>query len=119
MPSQCKRQWLKNKDFSETRNSALSPWWGGFRPPALKRRLELSAGPGWDRQPEVAQESPQLYFEIQALNDYGAESLEALAKAVESIRRAVLAQDPETFSQLMERGREYLEDRRNLTAKRA
>jgi chorismate mutase/prephenate dehydrogenase len=67
----------------------------------------------------VAQESPQLYYEIQALNDYGAESLEALAKAVESIRRAVLAQDPLTFTHLMERGREYLEDRRNLTAKRA
>jgi hypothetical protein len=31
----------------------------------------------------------------------------------------VLAQDPDTFSQLMERGREYLEDRRSLTAKRA
>lgn len=67
----------------------------------------------------VAQESPQLYFEIQSLNDYGAESLEALAKAVESIRRAVLAQDAAAFTSLMERGREYLEDRRTLTAKRA
>ncbi len=37
----------------------------------------------------VAQESPELYFEIQSLNDYGAESLEALSKAVERLRAAV------------------------------
>ncbi len=67
----------------------------------------------------VAQESPDLYFEIQSLNDYGAESLEALAKAVERIRRAVLARDRGAFRELMERGRDYLADRRSITAKRA
>ena len=67
----------------------------------------------------VAQESPDLYFEIQSLNDYGAESLEALAKAVERVRAAVLSRDRAAFADLMVRGREYLEDRRSLSAKRA
>jgi chorismate mutase/prephenate dehydrogenase len=67
----------------------------------------------------VAQESPELYFEIQGLNDYGAESLEALARAVESLRRAVLAQDEAAFTALMRQGREYLEDRRSRQAARA
>lgn len=67
----------------------------------------------------VAQESPDLYYEIQSLNDYGAESLEALAKAVERLRAAVLERDPAAFTALMTRGREYLEDRRSLTEKRA
>jgi chorismate mutase/prephenate dehydrogenase len=67
----------------------------------------------------VAQESPELYFEIQALNDYGSESLEALAQAVERLRSAVLSQDFEAFESLMRRGREYLEDRRAVTERRA
>lgn len=67
----------------------------------------------------VAQESPDLYFEIQALNDYGAESLEALAKAVERLRTAVLSRDKASFAGLMTRGRAYLEDRRSITEKRA
>src|SRR5438132_9227934 len=33
------------------------------------------------------------YYEIQSLNDYGAESLEALSQAVERLRAAVLSQD--------------------------
>ncbi len=52
----------------------------------------------------VAEESPDLYFEIQALNDYGAESLEALSKAVERIRAAVLSKDHTTFTALMRLG---------------
>ena len=67
----------------------------------------------------VAQESPELYFEIQSLNDYGAESLEALVRAVESLRRAVLAKDEVAFTALMRQGREYLEDRRSRQATRA
>ncbi|MGH8286646.1 MAG: prephenate dehydrogenase dimerization domain-containing protein, partial [Steroidobacteraceae bacterium] len=66
----------------------------------------------------VARESPDLYFEIQSLNDYGAESLEALAQAVERIRSAVLSRDQQRFAALMERGREYLEDRRSVTERR-
>jgi len=67
----------------------------------------------------VAQESPELYFEIQSLNDYGAESLEALSQAVERLRTAVISQDFESFAALMRRGREYLEDRRSVAERRA
>ena len=67
---------------------------------------------------KVAQENPDLYFEIQSLNDYGAESLEALAKAVEKIRAAVLARQRGEFTALMLRGREYLDDRRSLNERR-
>jgi chorismate mutase/prephenate dehydrogenase len=67
----------------------------------------------------VAQDSPELYYEIQSLNDYGAESLEALAQAVERVRTAVLTRDHDTFVALMRRGRDYLEDRRTVTERRA
>jgi len=67
----------------------------------------------------VAQESPELYFEIQSLNDYGSESLEALSQAVERLRTAVISQDFESFAALMRRGREYLEDRRTVAERRA
>jgi chorismate mutase / prephenate dehydrogenase len=67
----------------------------------------------------VAQESPELYYEIQSLNDYGSESLEALSLAVEKLRTAVLSRDFESFATLMRRGREYLEDRRSVTERRA
>ena len=67
----------------------------------------------------VAQESPELYFEIQSLNDYGSESLEALSQAVEKLRTAVISQDFESFANLMRRGREYLEDRRSVAERRA
>ena len=67
----------------------------------------------------VAQESPELYFEIQSLNDYGSESLEALSQAVERLRAAVISRDFESFATLMRRGREYLEDRRSVAERRA
>jgi chorismate mutase/prephenate dehydrogenase len=67
----------------------------------------------------VARDNPELYYEIQSLNDYGAESLEALSQAVERIRTAVLSQDHDAFVALMRRGRDYLEDRKSLTERRA
>lgn len=86
-------------------------------------RLARLSSTTFDNQLEVAsavaQESPELYYEIQSLNDYGAESLEALAKAVERIRTAILSQDHDAFVALMQRGREYLEDRRSVTERRA
>jgi chorismate mutase/prephenate dehydrogenase len=60
----------------------------------------------------VARESPQLYFEIQSLNDYGTESLTALLYAVERLRSVVRAGDEPGFTALMRRGRDYLEGRR-------
>lgn len=59
----------------------------------------------------VAAENPDLYFEIQTLNDYGTESLAALLYAVERLRSVVRANDKEGFRSLMLRGRGYLEGR--------
>jgi chorismate mutase / prephenate dehydrogenase len=57
---------------------------------------------------KVAAENPDLYFEIQSLNDYGTESLAALLYAVERIRSVVRANDLDGFRALMTRGRSYL-----------
>jgi chorismate mutase/prephenate dehydrogenase len=59
----------------------------------------------------VAAENPDLYFEIQTLNDYGTESLAALLYAVERLRSVVRAGDLEAFRLLMTRGKEYLATR--------
>ena len=59
----------------------------------------------------VAAESPELYFEIQGLNDYGLESLDALQSAVNDIVTAVRGGDLEGFRDLMNRGRAYLDVR--------
>src|ERR1700736_4176062 len=67
----------------------------------------------------VAGDNPDLYYEIQSLNDYGAESLEALSQAVERIRTAVVSQDHDAFVALMRQGRDYLEDRRSVAERRA
>jgi chorismate mutase/prephenate dehydrogenase len=91
----------------------------GEAAPRLARLSSTTFDAQLDVASKVAQESPDLYFEIQALNDYGAESLEALAKAVERLRRAVLSRDRAAFTELMTRGREYLEDRRTITERRA
>lgn len=56
----------------------------------------------------VAEESPHLYFEIQALNEYGTEALAALLHAVERVRSIVRSGDEAAFAALMERGRDYL-----------
>ena len=60
---------------------------------------------------KVAAENPDLYFEIQTLNDYGSEALAALLYAVERLRSVVRAGDLEGFRQLMTRGKGYLEHR--------
>ena len=91
----------------------------GEAAPKLAKMSSSTFDAQLDVATRVAQESPDLYYEIQSLNDYGAESLEALAKAVERIRAAVLAQDHASFVALMNRGREYLEDRRSVTERRA
>jgi chorismate mutase / prephenate dehydrogenase len=60
---------------------------------------------------KVAAENPDLYFEIQTLNDYGTESLAALLYAVERLRSVVRANDLEGFRALMTKGKGYLEAR--------
>jgi len=59
----------------------------------------------------VANESPELYFEIQSLNDYGRESLSALRDAVERLWKSVSQNDAPEFAALMQQGREYLAGR--------
>jgi len=59
----------------------------------------------------VAGESPALYFEIQALNQYGGESLAALVEAVTRLQALVANQDAAGFARLMKRGQSYLQDR--------
>lgn len=60
---------------------------------------------------KVAGENPQLYYEIQSLNEFGLEPLNALREAVESIAATVRAQDEAAFVKLMEDGRNYLDSR--------
>lgn len=59
----------------------------------------------------VAHDNPHLYFEIQALNEYGYTSLEALRTAAEKIQSLIAAGDESGFVELMKSGRSYLEKR--------
>ena len=60
----------------------------------------------------VADESPQLYFEIQHLNPHGLAPLRELAKAVQQVSQIVESGDEAAFVELMEQGRRYLAERR-------
>lgn len=55
----------------------------------------------------VAHESPALYYEIQRLNEFGGQSLDALKRAVDAICGAVGRDDRQRFTELMEAGRAY------------
>jgi chorismate mutase/prephenate dehydrogenase len=91
----------------------------GEAAPKLARMSSTTFDAQLEVATRVAQDSAELYYEIQSLNDYGAESLEALAQAVERLRTAVLSQDHDAFVALMRRGRDYLQDRRSVTERRA
>jgi chorismate mutase/prephenate dehydrogenase len=83
----------------------------GEAAPRLARMSSTTFDSQLDVASRVAEESPALYFEIQALNDYGTESLSALLFAVERLRATVRSGDAAGFRQMMERGREYLHTR--------
>jgi chorismate mutase/prephenate dehydrogenase len=91
----------------------------GEAAPKLARMSSTTFDAQLDVATNVAEESPELYYEIQALNDYGAESLQALSAAVERLRTAVATGDFPTFRALMEQGLAYLQGRREQVAKRA
>jgi len=59
----------------------------------------------------VAGENPHLYYEIQALNSYGKESLEALSTAVENLKTFVVDGDEDAFVAMMSAGNAYLGSR--------
>jgi len=78
-------------------------------------RLARMSSTTFDSQLEVAsrvaEESPELYYEIQSLNEYGGESLEALRRSVQRLVETVKAHDAAGFKTLMQQGRAYLQGR--------
>ena len=83
---------------------------------AAPRLVQLSSttfDAQFDIASDVAEESPELYYEIQRLNDFGAESLDALARAVDAVRSAVASGDQARFTALMRQGHEYVKGRRD------
>lgn len=78
-------------------------------------RLAAMSSTTYDAQADIAEkvsnESADLYFEIQSLNDYGRESLQALRDAVERVYKAVSNNDLKDFAAMMSQGREYLAGR--------
>ena len=81
---------------------------------AAQRLAQLSSTT-YDAQIDIAtkvsQESPELYFEIQQLNEYGCESLQALQQAVTQVCNSVQQNNAAGFKVLMSKGREYLAGR--------
>jgi chorismate mutase/prephenate dehydrogenase len=81
----------------------------------LVPRLQKMSSTTFDAQLQVASlvatDNPHLYFEIQALNDYGTASLQALRSAAERIQRLVESGNESGFVELMAAGRRYLENR--------
>ena len=75
-------------------------------------RLAQLSSTTFDAQIEVARrvasENPHLYFEIQALNDFGLSALQALRDAVERLHTIVAGRDEEAFAALMQQGERYL-----------
>ena len=59
----------------------------------------------------VAQDNPRLYFEIQNLNKFGLDPLDALCESMMRIRDLVAAGDEDGFVDLMGKGRKYLATR--------
>jgi chorismate mutase/prephenate dehydrogenase len=60
----------------------------------------------------VAHDNPRMYFEIQNLNDFGIDPLDALCESAARIRDVVANRDEEAFVELMQKGRDYLAARR-------
>ena len=59
----------------------------------------------------VTRDNPHMYFEIQKLNEYGLEPLEALCKSAANIRDVVASGDESGFVDMMKKGLAYLETR--------
>ena len=91
----------------------------GESAPRLVKLSSTTFDAQFDIASKVAEESPELYFEIQRLNEFGGESLDALARAVEALRSAVAAGDLQRFRTLMLQGLEYTQGRRVVTQQRA
>jgi chorismate mutase/prephenate dehydrogenase len=84
----------------------------GEAAPRLARMSSTTFDAQLDVATRVAAESPELYYEIQSLNQYGEDSLQALSAAVERLHRAVREHDPQAFTEMMRRGHAYLQVRK-------
>ena len=60
---------------------------------------------------QVASENPDLYFEIQRLNEHGLDALDTLAEALATLRQTVASGNRKQFRRLMLAGRDYLAGR--------
>jgi len=83
----------------------------GEAAPRLAKLSSTTFDSQLDVASRVAAESPDLYFEIQSANEYGGESLAALQRAVERLVAAVKSKNSREFTELMNRGRAYLDVR--------
>jgi chorismate mutase / prephenate dehydrogenase len=83
----------------------------GEAAPRLARMSSTTFDSQLDVASRVAAESPDLYYEIQSLNEYGGESLEALRRSVEHMVALIKGRDAEGFKDLMRQGRAYLDGR--------
>lgn len=86
-------------------NAALAG--GPFAFSRLERMASTTFRKQVDVAREVAQESPRLYYEIQALNPGTDAVLARLERAVRDLRAAIAARDQPGFTALMELGRRY------------
>ena len=59
----------------------------------------------------VAEDNPYLYFEIQSLNEFGAESLDALSSALSQLLTVLKDTNEEGFYSMMKKGEQYLHGR--------
>lgn len=89
----------------------------GEAAPRLARLSSTTFDAQLDVASRVATESPALYYEIQRLNAYGAESLVALRDAVTRLCDIVAAGNEQAFVELMTRGRAYLDGRSAVRVK--
>lgn len=83
----------------------------GEEAPRLARMSSTTFDAQLDVATRVAAESPDLYYEIQSLNEYGGESLRALQSAVERLVSTVADGKSGEFAAMMSRGRAYLDVR--------
>jgi chorismate mutase/prephenate dehydrogenase len=81
--------------------------------PHLKQLSSTTFDAQLDVASRVAGDNPHLYYEIQALNEYGAEPLDALVNAAEHVRDLIDRNDESGFVALMEQGRRYLDSSGN------
>jgi chorismate mutase/prephenate dehydrogenase len=88
----------------------------GEAAPRLARLSSTTFDSQLDVASRVAAESPDLYFEIQSLNEYGEESLLALQQAVDRLITAVRSKNAGAFAALMNRGRAYFDVRAQARA---